>query len=58
MALKVIDRALYESIRGLGGFRNVLAHGYLKIDAAETHANMVKMVSVLEGVIRRFEEMA
>ncbi len=58
VAREVITRELYENIRGLGGFRNVLAHGYLKIDPAETHANMVKMVSVLDGVIERFEEMA
>ncbi len=54
---KVIDAGMHSQLKGLGGFRNVLAHGYLKIDSAETHANMMKMLSVLEGVIKRFGEM-
>jgi uncharacterized protein YutE (UPF0331/DUF86 family) len=28
----VIDADLRELFRGLGGFRNLLAHGYLKLD--------------------------
>ena len=30
----VIDAALRERLRGLGGFRNVLVHGYLRVDPA------------------------
>lgn len=30
----VLDAALHDRLKGLGGFRNVLVHGYLKIDAA------------------------
>jgi uncharacterized protein YutE (UPF0331/DUF86 family) len=30
----VIDGALRERLRGLGGFRNVLVHGYMRVDAA------------------------
>ncbi|HPA73707.1 MAG TPA: DUF86 domain-containing protein [Spirochaetota bacterium] len=56
-ANKLIDAGMHEQLKGLGGFRNVLAHGYLKIDSAETHANMMKMLSMLDGVIRRFGEM-
>lgn len=55
---KVIDSSMHTQLKGLGGFRNVLAHGYLKIDSGETHANMAKMILILDGVIRRFEEMA
>ncbi len=55
---KVIEAGMHAQLKGLGGFRNVLAHGYLKIDAGETHANMMKMLSVLDGVIMRFGEMA
>ncbi|HON78243.1 MAG TPA: DUF86 domain-containing protein [Spirochaetota bacterium] len=54
----VIDAGLYEKLKGLGGFRNVLAHGYLKIDSAETHSNMVKMTLIMDEVITRFEEIA
>jgi uncharacterized protein YutE (UPF0331/DUF86 family) len=28
----VIDSALRERLRGLGGFRNILVHGYLRVD--------------------------
>jgi uncharacterized protein YutE (UPF0331/DUF86 family) len=31
-ARSVIDRSLRDRLRGLGGFRNVLVHGYLRID--------------------------
>ena len=54
----VIGTAIYEKLQGLGGFRNVLAHGYLKIDSAETHSNMVKMTVIMDEVIARFEEIA
>jgi uncharacterized protein YutE (UPF0331/DUF86 family) len=30
--LGVVDSALRERLRGLGGFRNILVHGYLGID--------------------------
>jgi uncharacterized protein YutE (UPF0331/DUF86 family) len=30
----VIDSTLRERLRGLGGFRNVLVHGYLRVDPA------------------------
>lgn len=33
-ACGVIDTALREQFRGLGGFRNLLVHGYLKLDPA------------------------
>ncbi len=29
---KVISNELYESLRGLGGFRNILVHNYLNLD--------------------------
>jgi uncharacterized protein YutE (UPF0331/DUF86 family) len=31
-AQRVIDAPLRERLRGLGGFRNVLVHGYLRVD--------------------------
>lgn len=30
----VLDATLRERLRGLGGFRNVLVHGYLRVDPA------------------------
>ncbi len=29
----VIDSSLYDQLKGLGGFRNVLVHGYLHLDS-------------------------
>ena len=34
----VIDPSLREELKGLGGFRNVLVHGYLRIDPAKVWA--------------------
>jgi len=32
-AQRVLDPALRERLRGLGGFRNILVHGYLALDS-------------------------
>lgn len=29
---RVISKSLYENLRGLGGFRNILVHGYLSLN--------------------------
>jgi len=31
----VIDERLHNRLRGIGGFRNILVHGYLRIDPAK-----------------------
>jgi uncharacterized protein YutE (UPF0331/DUF86 family) len=36
-AHRVISPELEQRLRGLGGFRNILVHGYLEIDAARVH---------------------
>jgi uncharacterized protein YutE (UPF0331/DUF86 family) len=54
----VIGAELYEKLKGLGGFRNILAHGYLKIDSVEIHGNMKKMISIIGDVINWFEKIA
>lgn len=33
----VISTDLHRDLRGLGGFRNILVHGYLEIDPDEVH---------------------
>jgi uncharacterized protein YutE (UPF0331/DUF86 family) len=37
---KVVSAALYRRLKGLGGFRNVLVHEYVKIDLDEVHRNL------------------
>ncbi len=34
----VISRELGKAMRGFGGFRNILVHGYLRIDPSRVHA--------------------
>jgi uncharacterized protein YutE (UPF0331/DUF86 family) len=34
----VLSRALGKRLQGLGGFRNILVHGYLGIDAEKVYA--------------------
>jgi len=38
----VISEGLYQQIRGLGGFRNILIHRYLGIDPREVFDNLSK----------------
>lgn len=48
---KIITPELFESLRGMGGFRNILAHEYLGIDNREVYRNLHKMLDILEDVI-------
>ena len=43
---KVISRELYQKLKGLGGFRNILVHDYIKIDLSEVHRNLSKAFEV------------
>jgi uncharacterized protein YutE (UPF0331/DUF86 family) len=42
----VISKDLYQKIKGLGGFRNILVHDYLKIDLTEVQRNLLKAFEV------------
>ena len=44
----VITEALYENIKGLGGFRNILVHEYLVIDIHEVHRNLQKSLTIFK----------
>jgi uncharacterized protein YutE (UPF0331/DUF86 family) len=43
---QVLPSELYEQMRGLGGFRNILAHGYLEIDPRLVYENLEKGLRV------------
>jgi len=51
----LLDRELYVGLKGLGGFRNVLAHEYLKLNDEEVFRNFVKMKNLLPTVIFHLE---
>mgnify|MGYP000041114085 FL=1 len=53
---KVISLDLYDRLKGLGGFRNVLAHGYLKLDDQEVFKNYQKMLEIADEVLAEFEK--
>lgn len=53
----IIDRAFYEKIKGLGGFRNVLAHEYLTIASDEVYRNYLKVKDVLDDVLVTVERL-
>lgn len=42
----VISRELYDQMKGLGGFRNILIHSYIDIDAIEVFENFQKALNV------------
>jgi uncharacterized protein YutE (UPF0331/DUF86 family) len=42
----IVSGALFDDIKGLGGFRNILVHEYLKVDVEELYKNYQKALSV------------
>ena len=51
----VITDELYSKLKGLGGFRNVLAHEYMSISNEEVYRNLQKMLSIIDQIIEHFE---
>ncbi len=52
---ELLGKEMYEKMRGLGGFRNVLAHGYLELDDEEVYRNLEKMERILPDIISFLE---
>jgi uncharacterized protein YutE (UPF0331/DUF86 family) len=42
---KVVSRGLYDRMKGLGGFRNILIHSYIEIDPQEVFENFQKALN-------------
>ncbi len=53
----LINEVMYSNLKGLGGFRNILAHEYLILSNEEVFRNFKKMVAMMDGVIDSFEEL-
>lgn len=51
-ATGVIDAALRQRLTGLGGFRNILVHGYLRIDAARVAEHLARAPSDFSALAR------
>lgn len=54
---RIINENLFSQIKGLGGFRNVLAHEYLALSDEEVYRNYKKMLSIIEDIIDDFERL-
>lgn len=52
---KVISDDLYEKLRGLGGFRNILVHGYLDLDPNLVYAHYRKALQVFPQFIAEID---
>lgn len=53
----LLDDNLYGELKGLGGFRNIVAHEYLKLNDEEVHRNCLKVKRMLGHVISAFEKL-
>lgn len=54
----LISSDLYDALRGLGGFRNVLAHEYVGLADATVHEHLVKMNRTFGPLMRELETLA
>jgi uncharacterized protein YutE (UPF0331/DUF86 family) len=43
----VISPELYDQLKGYGGLRNILVHGYLRVDASQVYEHAQKAPDVL-----------
>ncbi|WP_156095567.1 type VII toxin-antitoxin system HepT family RNase toxin [Thermodesulfobacterium commune] len=53
----IIDKDLFEKLKGLEAFRNVLAHEYLELSHEEVYQNYLKMKDILGQVIEKLESL-
>ena len=51
-ATGVIDATLQQRLTGLGGFRNILVHGYLRIDPARVAEHLARAPSDFSALAR------
>lgn len=48
----VISEATRARLRGFGGFRNVLVHGYLDLDSGQVHAHLQRVPADLAAFLQ------
>jgi uncharacterized protein YutE (UPF0331/DUF86 family) len=58
-AAGAVPADLYERVRGLAGFRNILVHDYLRVDHRIVHGllqrldDLIELARTLDGYVRR-----
>lgn len=53
---EVISDKLYWQLKGLGGFRNILVHEYLKVDVAELYKNFTKSFQIFPAYSQEIQQ--
>lgn len=53
----LLDDDLYGKLKGLGGFRNIIAHEYLELNDEEVHRNCLKAGKMSGQVISAFKKL-
>jgi uncharacterized protein YutE (UPF0331/DUF86 family) len=51
----LLNDPLYSKMRGLGGFRNILAHEYMRLSDEEVFRNFRKMLEMIDEIIQSLE---
>jgi uncharacterized protein YutE (UPF0331/DUF86 family) len=52
----VISEATRARLRGFGGFRNVLVHGYLDLDSGQVHAHLQRVPADLAAFLKEVSD--
>ncbi len=51
---KIISETTYSKIKGMGSFRNILVHEYVKIDPKRVYSNFHLFLEALPSLIKEF----
>ncbi len=51
----LLNDPLYLKMKGLGGFRNILAHEYMRLSDEEVFRNFRKMLGMIDEIIQSLE---
>jgi len=53
----ILSQEVYLKIKGMGSFRNILAHGYIKIDPKKVYQNYQRFLEILPEILKEFLEL-
>jgi len=56
MKYEIITDNLYKDLKGLGSFRNILAHEYLELNDEQVYQNMKKMIKISDRVLKELKD--
>lgn len=53
----ILSQEVYLKIKGMGSFRNILAHEYIKIDPKKVYQNYQRFLEILPEILKEFLEL-